>query len=321
MEIADGIFTYRGRSGDKIKPGAGSSNVTIVRGDSLVMIDSGVTKGGAFEELCSRASADGLDPTEIELLLITHSHWDHINAAGVLTSRSGAKIAAPSEEIPFILNNKKNFDSFLLDFKDFAKEVFPYPFLLAHFLIWFAWGKQPRIAVDMEISGGEEIDVGRKIEAIPLPGHTTGQMGYFIRDAGVLVLGDLIDFENSQGMDLNNPRSDYESALKSLETAIALEPEIIIPGHGDLTKGKREVREVLEKALYGGRKYPELIRDALEKGPKRIKEITYNVFPDIPFSMEAMTMMLVLTVLLHMERNGDVKRSEINGRTAWVRGN
>lgn len=321
MEIADGIFTYKGRSGEKIRPGAGSSNVTIISRDALVMIDSGVTKGGAFEELCTKISDDGLNIADIEFLLITHSHWDHINAAGSLISRSGAKIAASDEEISFILNNKKNFDAFLSDFGDFKKEVFPYPLPLAYFLIWLAWGRQPRVEVDIDLSGQKAIDFGGKIETIPLPGHTSGHMGYFIRDVGVLVLGDLIDFENSQGMDLNNPRSDYESALRSLETAIALEPEIIIPGHGDFTKGKKGVREVLEKALYGGREYPKLIKDVLEKRPKRIKEITYRVFPDTPFSMEAMTMMLVLTVLLYMERNGDANRKVINGRPTWSRVN
>jgi hypothetical protein len=32
-----------------------------------------------------------------------------------------------------------------------------------------------------------------------------------------------------------------------------------------------------------------------------------------------MTMMLVLVVLLHMERTGQVRRAEVSGRPAWVR--
>ncbi len=81
-------------------------------------------------------------------------------------------------------------------------------------------------------------------------------MGYFVPDAGVAVLGDLIDFENAQGLDLNNPR----------------------------------------------------------------KDVSRRVFPDIPFSMQAMTMMLTLTVLLAMEGAGEAERTENSGRPAWVRG-
>ena len=71
MQIADGVFTYRGRGGDKIRPGAGSSTVTVVRGDYLAMIDTGVTPGGAFDDLTSRMKADGLDPRDVRLILFT----------------------------------------------------------------------------------------------------------------------------------------------------------------------------------------------------------------------------------------------------------
>ena len=96
MEIADGVFTYRGRGGDKIRPGAGSSTVTVVRGDYLAMIDTGVTPGGAFDDLVSRMKADGLDPRDVRLVLFTHAHWDHLNAASRIISCSGAETAADS---------------------------------------------------------------------------------------------------------------------------------------------------------------------------------------------------------------------------------
>lgn len=164
------------------------------------------------------------------------------------------------------------------------------------------------------------IDIGRKIEAMSLPGHTAGHMGYFVPDEGVLILGDLIDFENSQGMDINNPHSDYESALESLEKAISLEPNVIIPGHGEPIIGRKEVKTALEKALAGGIEYPELIKKAIGTNPIRLKELTYKVFPDIPFSMESLTMMLVLTVLLYMERQAMVKRTKDKAvRPAWVK--
>lgn len=56
MEIAKDIFLYRGRSGEKIRPGAGSANGTVVRGDTLAMIDTGVRSGSAFRELQYRIS-------------------------------------------------------------------------------------------------------------------------------------------------------------------------------------------------------------------------------------------------------------------------
>jgi glyoxylase-like metal-dependent hydrolase (beta-lactamase superfamily II) len=120
-------------------------------------------------------------------------------------------------------------------------------------------------------------------------------------------------------MDLNNPRSDFGMALGSLRRALELEPEILIPAHGEPTVGQRRVEQVLNAALAGGLEYPERIRAVLGSRPLRLGAITPAVFPEVPLSMRAMTMMLVLVVLLHMERSGQVRRTETSARPAWVR--
>jgi len=319
VEIGDGVFLFRGRTGLKLRPGAGSVNVTVVRGDALVMLDTGVTAGGAFRDLAAGVEADGLDLRQVAWVAHTHSHWDHINAAGVMKQVYGAELAAGAAEIPLIEDGERNFRGFLADFGSLAPELFPYPLALARLLIWFAWGRQPLLRVDRALFDGDLIDSGRPIEAVALPGHTTGHTGYFVRDAGVLVSGDLIDFENAQGMDLNNPRSDYAAALRSLERAIQLEPEILIPAHGEPAVGRLRVRERLEGALDGGLQYPTRIREALSERPMRARAITRRVFPDLPFSAQAMTAMLVLTVLLHMEKAESVRRVTHARRPAWVR--
>lgn len=153
-----------------------------------------------------------------------------------------------------------------------------------------------------------------------LPGHTDGHMGYFIPDAGVLVSGDLIDFENSEGMDLNNPRSSFESSVGSIKRAIELKPDILIPRHGEPLVGGTRVQEMLQAALAGGLEYPALIGEVMTGKPLRLKEILRAVFPDTPFSTEAMRTMLVLIVLLHMEKEGEVTRVAKKGRPAWVLG-
>lgn len=319
MEIADNVFFFRGRSGERLRPGAGSVNVIVVRGAALAMLDSGVTRGGAFRSLRTRLRAHNLDLGDVAWLAHTHSHWDHINASEAVRRTSAARLAAPTVEIPLIEDPGKNFRGFLSDFGSLAREVFPYPAALARLAIWYAWGRQPRLCVDRALEDGDALEVGRSIRVVALPGHTTGHAGYWISDASVLVTGDLIDFENSQGMDLNNPRSDFGMALGSLRRALELKPEILIPAHGEPTVGRHLVERVLTAALAGGIEYPDKIRAVLGARTLRLGAITPAVFPDVPLSMRAMTMMLVLVVLLHMERTGQVRRTEVAGRPAWVR--
>jgi len=320
MEIADGVFIYRGRRGDKIRPGAGSSSVTVVKDDGLVMIDAGVVSGGAYDDLVFRMKADGLDLRDVRLLVFTHAHWDHLNAAAKVIARSGARTAAGEGEVPFIEDSRKSFDAFVPGFGEFTREIFPFPLPVARLFVRYAWGRQPELAVSRGLSDGDRIGAGREIKAVALAGHTDGHMGFFIPDAGVLVSGDLVDFENSEGMDLNNPRSSYQSAIGSIKRAVTLAPDIMIPGHGEPVVGRQRAREMLEGALSGGLAYPNVIGKVLGKTPLRLKEILAATFPGTPFSTEAMRMMLVLIVLLHMEKQGEVKRVEKKGRPAWVAG-
>jgi glyoxylase-like metal-dependent hydrolase (beta-lactamase superfamily II) len=318
MELADSVFFFRGRTGERVRPGAGSVNVTVVRGAALAMLDAGVKQGGAFRSLRVRMRSCNLNLGDVAWLAHTHSHWDHINASNAVQRAGAARLAAPRAESPFIEDAGRNFRGFLTDFGPLAREVFPYPAVLARLAIRYAWGRQPRLHVDFALDDGDTLEVGRQVQVVALPGHTTGHAGYWIPDAGVLVTGDLIDFENSQGMDLNNPRSDFGMALDSLRRALELKPEILIPAHGEPTVGHRRVEQVLKAALDGGLEYPERIRAALGSQTLRLGSIAPAVFPDVSLSMRAMTMMLVLVVLLHMERTGQVQRTELSGRPAWV---
>jgi glyoxylase-like metal-dependent hydrolase (beta-lactamase superfamily II) len=320
MEIADGVFTYRGRGGDTIRPGAGSSSVTVIRGDRLVMVDTGVVPGGAFDELVLHMKADGLDPRDIRLVLFTHAHWDHLNAAQRVISRSGAVLAADTREVPFIEDSRKNFSAFIPGFNEFVKEIFPFPMPIARLLVRYAWGRQPALTVGRGLADGDLIDAGREIRAVALPGHTDGHMGYFVPDARVLITGDLVDFENTGGMDLNNPRSSYRSAVGSIRRAIDIGPDVLIPGHGEPLVGAKKVHPMLAEALAGGLGYPARITAVLGETPLRLKDIFKSAFPGTPFSMEAMTMMLVLVVLLYLEERGEVRRVTRKGRPAWVLG-
>ena len=319
MEIADGVYFFEGRPGLQLRPGAASVNVVVVRGRALAMIDSGLVRGGGFRSLRDRMKGCGLDLREVAWIAHTHSHWDHINASGAVQQASSARLAAPAAEVPLIEDAERNLQGSLTGFGPFTSEVFPHPLWLTRLMVWYMWGRQPRLRVDRALEDGDTLAMDREIKVVALPGHTAGHAGYWIPDVGALVTGDLFDFQNSQGMDLNNPSSNFGAALRSLQRAIDLEPEIVIPAHGEPTIGRRQVDEMLRRTLAEGLEYPERIHGVLGSTPLRLGAITPVVFPDVPFSMQSMTMMLVLVVLLHMEDTGQVQRVQASGKPAWVR--
>ena len=63
----------------------------ILRGEGVILVD-----GGAPGKLdVFRQAIDGLsiDPEQVQLIVVTHRHWDHIGSSRAIKEFTGAKIA------------------------------------------------------------------------------------------------------------------------------------------------------------------------------------------------------------------------------------
>jgi glyoxylase-like metal-dependent hydrolase (beta-lactamase superfamily II) len=70
------------------------------------------------------------------------------------------------------------------------------------------------------------------LEMVATPGHTAGHVSVFDRDGGVLVAGDALN--NDGRLTGSNPRftEDERAAAESVRKLAALEPRVILVGHG-----------------------------------------------------------------------------------------
>lgn len=96
---------------------------------------------------------------------------------------------------------------------------------------------------DIRISEDTELDLGNKnVHIIMTPGHTTANLSVYLPSEGVLFCGDCIvnRFIPNLG---NGLGPEWQTWLKSLDRIEELSPEIIVPGHGDVLKGKKAVRD------------------------------------------------------------------------------
>jgi len=320
MNIAKGVFFYPGRPGTSIKRGAGSSNVAVVQGDHLAVIDPGVLPGGTFRNVLAEMSKDGLNPETISQVLLTHGHWDHMNAGGYLQEHFQAKIAVSHLDRALVENPDQFFEDFFQSgHMDFQKEIAPVPLWVLKLILWYSFGSQPVMKVDRLLTDGDRLEIGRTIEAVSLPGHTPGMTGYFVADCGVLISGDLFDFENSIGMDLTNFKSDLSSGLESMRKAVQLEPEAALPAHGKPIVGKENVRKQLEDGISTVHQYLEKIEKLLSESNMSLTVITDKLFPNEPVSLKGMTMMMLLNMLIFLEKEGRVSRRQIGKNWDWER--
>lgn len=74
----------------------GLNSTYLIRGKDVVMIDGGMPKKlKVFKRVLTRLE---IHPSEIKLIVLTHSHFDHSGSAQEIRELTGAKIAIHESE-------------------------------------------------------------------------------------------------------------------------------------------------------------------------------------------------------------------------------
>lgn len=146
---------------------------------------------------------------KLEVILLTHSHWDHIAGAKALKTKTGAPIYIHQLD-------KGNLE------KPGSDDV---PLLY----------KIEGIKADRFIQEGDEIKLGEiQLKVLHTPGHTPGSVCYFAEREKVLFSGDTL-FQGTMGA-LHLPTSSAEKMWPSLKKLSLLPKDtVVIPGHGEKT--------------------------------------------------------------------------------------
>lgn len=95
------------------------------------------------------------------------------------------------------------------------------------------------------------------VEILMTPGHTPTNLCVWVSDDGVLFTGDCLIREYLPNLDAGT-KADWRDWLKSLERIEALKPEIVVTGHGPVSRGSEvpvviaSVRQILEDSILRG---------------------------------------------------------------------
>jgi len=185
-------------------------NSYIVRTDADATAAVIVDPGEEPERLLAATEELGV---EIEAILITHCHFDHIGAVAPLARATGAEVYCPVIERP----------------------------VLADVMSWVPPGFGPfeSYEADHTLAGGERLSLaGLDIDVVFTPGHSPGHLTY--ATAGVVLSGDVL-FQGSVGR-VDLPGGDWATLERSIEGLLkAFPPETVVyPGHMGVTTLGRE---------------------------------------------------------------------------------
>lgn len=223
--IADGVHRL----------GSSLINFYLVEdGDRLTVIDAGLP--GYRKRLDAALAGLGRSLFDVEAILLTHAHADHVGFADGVRKEAGAAVHVHEADEHMARTGKTP-----------RGERGPVPYLwrpqlwrlLAHGLP--NGGLAPAKLGEVTTFGDDPgaLDVPGRPRVVSTPGHTRGSVTFVLEDRGIAFVGDALCTRNPltgrEGPQIM-PASftvDVERALGSLERIEGLPVEVLAPGHGD----------------------------------------------------------------------------------------
>ena len=146
----------------------------------------------------------------IDLILLTHGHFDHIGGVNEVKNLSGAKVGCHEKELAMCK------DPFLNLSNDYGMNL--------------------KIVPDILYKDGDIIEAAGLIcKVLYTPGHTSGGCCYYFEDDGLVVAGDTL-FEESVGR-TDFPTGSTSELIRSIKDKLFTLPDdtLVYPGHGEMT--------------------------------------------------------------------------------------
>ena len=220
----------------------GRVNVYLIEDDPLTLVDAGPNSGSSLDDLQRQLAAHGHAIADLELILITHQHIDHIGLVDIVASHSGAEVAAIDHLVPFVENYREaaaeddQFASSMMLRHGIPPDVAQA--LQSVSLAFRAWGS--RASVGRTLREGESVELrDRTLEVAFRPGHSPTDTVFHDRDRKMLIAGDhLIKHISSNPLisrlvgSKERPQS-LVTYIESLEKTKAMDLDLVLPGHGD----------------------------------------------------------------------------------------
>ena len=187
-----------------------------------LLVDAGC--GGATARILDNINRCGILPTDVDLLLLTHCHYDHTGGAAAIKAACECAIVAHAAAARFLAAG---------DDRVTAAD-------------WYNAQMMP-LVVDTRIPGRHHtIDfMGRTIHALHCPGHTPGSLVYWLDSHGLRVVF-AQDVHGPLNSAFRSNALDYQASLKRL---LALEADILCEGHFGVFTGKQAAARFIRQFI------------------------------------------------------------------------
>lgn len=263
----------------------GSVNCYVLLEPPVTVIDPGTLQPGSLAKLRSLLKSNGLDFDDVQQIIVTHHHADHCGAAAVLAARADAPILCGAPEVarliePADVESRRELLVRLGAPEEVASSLIAETDAAVRRAV-----RRPHRSMVTDVRDGDVLSAGgRQLRCVLTPGHAEGHLSLWDPSARVLFSGDHLlariipvpSLEASAGPHRRHSLIEY---LASLSRFIALDPRVMLPGHGRAFTGievlaarlrshSRQRADEIETLLHGGPATPYEIARRLQWQPE-----------------------------------------------------
>ena len=269
------------------------TGVVLVRGSKNFLIDSGADAPEVYVIPALREL--GMDISDIDWLLNTHCHGDHITGHYDLATKYSMKVATFEGGVTALTDPASNAVRIRTKFPEHS----PAP------QSWLR-GVTPKLTLrDGEVLEG-------RLKLLHTPGHDGDCVCWYDIPTGTLITGDSLQGNGTptQGIGFYQSLDDYRYTLDKLR---ALGAKNIILGHeydglGDFILGEKRVAEALDCCSEKTELYGKLIEDYLNEGMCDPAEMAVRLISEVGCGMPEKLFLALYTVTNHIN---EIERKNI----------
>jgi glyoxylase-like metal-dependent hydrolase (beta-lactamase superfamily II) len=279
----------------------GRVNCYLIEDEPLTLLDTGPNSGKSLDELEQQLHALDHSIEDLELVILSHQHIDHLGLIEIIAARSAAEVAAIDVAVPFLENFGRDLE---------LEDEFASGLMLRHGIpedvvialrsvsrSFRGWGA--RAHVTRPLRDGEELRLReRALEVQHRPGHSPSDTLLWDAERGILLCADHLIAHISSNPLISRPLDGSGSRPQALVTYIQslrrtreLRAEVVLPGHGEPIT---DHRALIDDRLALHRRRAEKLYRLIRERPRTAYELAQELWGNVAVTQAFLTLSEVL---------------------------